>query len=136
MTCMLITQFLDQETSRWHGPIRVLRVLIPVLTFLGGQLLFHARFHYPLVARPDQAMGDRCARQMIHVPGTTPPPILLIHAENDPFIALHHAHRLVAAAHAAGRSIQEYYTSCGIHCGSYGHDPQRYMALFEQFVAL
>jgi fermentation-respiration switch protein FrsA (DUF1100 family) len=65
-----------------------------------------------------------------------PPPILLIHAENDPMVALHHALRLVAAARAAGRSIQEYYTPCAIHCGSYGHDPHRYMALILQFAAL
>lgn len=139
MTRMIITQVLDQETSGWRGPARVLRVLIPSLmrlTFLGGQLLFHARFHYPLVARPDKALGNHSVRQMLHGPGPILPPILLIHAENDPFISLHHAQRLVAAAHAAGRSIQAYYTPCDIHCGSYGHDPQRYMALLEKFVAL
>ncbi len=138
MTRMFITQFLDQETTGWRGPARVLRALIPALTyltFLGGQLLFHARFHHPLVARPDQAIGDHSARQMLHAPGTISPPIFLIHAENDPLIALHHAHRLVAAAQAAGRSIQAYYTPCDIHCGSYGHDPQRYMTLLLEFVA-
>ncbi len=103
---------------------------------LGGQLLFHARHHYPLVARPDQAIGDHSAKQTLRATGTMPPPILQIHAEDDPLIALHHAHRLVAAARAAGRSIQEYYTPCDIHCGSYGHDPHRYMALLQEFVAL
>ena len=51
-------------------------------------------------------------------------------------IAHHHARRLVAAARTAGRSIQEYYTPCDIHCGSYGYDPLRYMALLLEFVAL
>jgi alpha-beta hydrolase superfamily lysophospholipase len=139
MIRMLITQILDQETSGWHGPARVVRTLLPLLTrlmLLGGQLLFHARYHYPLVARPDQAIGDQTAKQTLRATGPMPPPILLIHAEDDPLIALHHAHRLVAAARAAGRSIQEYYTPCDIHCGSYGHDPHRYMALLQEFVAL
>ena len=139
MTRLIITQVLDQETARWRGPVRIFRVLIPALTrltFLGGRLLFHARFHHPLVARPDQAIGDRFSRQMVRTPGIIAPPILLIHAEYDPLIALHHAHRLVAAASAAGRSIQAYYTPCNIHCGSYGHDPERYMTLLQKFVAL
>ena len=139
MTRLLIAQFLQQQTARWRGPARVLRTLIPWLTrltFLGGRLLFHARYRHPLVARPDQAIGHHPARKRVRVPGTTPPAILLIHAEDDPLIALHHAHRLVAAARTAGRAIQAYYTPCNIHCGSYGHNPQRYMALVQEFVAL
>ena len=139
MTRMLIAQILDQQTAGWRGPARVLRTLLPSLTrltFLGGQLLFHARYRHPLVARPDRAIRDHPATKMVRAPGTLPPPILLIHAEEDPLIGLHHAHRLVAAARAAGRSIQVYFTPCAIHCGSYGHDPQRYMALIQEFVAL
>ncbi|HET9999705.1 MAG TPA: alpha/beta fold hydrolase [Ktedonobacteraceae bacterium] len=139
MVRVIITQILDQETAGWHGPARATRILIPSLTrltFLGGQLLFHARYRSRLVARPDRAIGDHRAKGTLHATDTTPPPILLIHAEDDPMVALHHARRLVAAAHAAGRSIQEYYTPCAIHCGSYGHDPHRYMALILQFAAL
>src|SRR5438128_2464202 len=43
MIRMIITQILDQEISRWHGPALAVRTLIPpltCLTFLGGQLLF------------------------------------------------------------------------------------------------
>src|SRR5258708_32224076 len=68
---------------------------------------------------------------MLRAAGTILPPILLIHAEEDPLIALHHAHRLVAAARAVGRSIQAYYTPCGIHCGSDGNDPRRFMGLVQ-----
>jgi uncharacterized protein len=139
MVRMIITQILDQETAGWHGPARATRTLIPSLTrltFLGGQLLFHVRYRHRLVARPDQAIGDHSVKQTLRATGTMPPPILLIHAKDDPMVALHHARRLVAAAHAAGRSIQEYYTPCAIHCGSYGHDPHRYMALILEFVAL
>lgn len=136
MIRLLIGQILDQETAGWCGPARVGRSLLPVLTrltLLGGRLLFHARYRYPLIARPDQAIGYQSAACKF---GTLAPPILLIHAEHDPLIALHHAHRLVALARAAGRTIQAYYTPCAIHCGSYGHDPQRYMALLQAFIAL
>src|SRR5579884_256485 len=93
----------------------------------GGQLLFHARHHRRLVACPDRAIADHGVKQTLRATGSTPPPSLLIHGEDDPMVGLHHAHRLVAAARTAGRSIQEYYTPCAIHCGSYGHDPHRYM---------
>jgi uncharacterized protein len=137
----IIMQTLVQQISQWPDPARVVRPFLPALTsltLLGGQLLFRLRYRYPLVARPDQAIGNptikQAARASRIVPA--PPPILLIHAENDPLIALHHAHRLVAAARSAGRVIQVYYTPCAIHCGSYEHDPSRYMALIQQFVAL
>ena len=139
MARVIIAQILDAETTGWHGPARATRALIPWLTrltFLGGQLLFHARHHHRLVARPDRAIGDQGVRQTLRATGTMPPPILLIHAEDDPMVGLHHARRLAAAARAAGRSIQEYYTPCAIHCGSYGHDPHRYMALILQFASL
>jgi uncharacterized protein len=139
MTRMIIAQVLDQQISGWRGPARVLRVLLPSLTHLthlGGQLLFRVRHRYPLVARPDRAIGDHPAKQAKSIPGTQSPAILLIHAADDPFIALHHAHRLEAAARAVGRSIEVYFTPSAIHCGSYGHDPQRYSALVRDFVAL
>ena len=141
MIRLLILQILDQETAGWRGGLaKVVHPLLPALTrlmLLGGQLLFYARYRYPLVARPDQAIGTPAIKQGFHVPGpTTLPAILLIHAENDPFIALHHAHRLVAIARAAGRVVQVYYTPCNIHCGSYGYDPRQYMALLQKFVML
>ncbi len=139
MICLLIRQILDQETASWHHLGMVVRPFLPALTrltVLSGQLLFHARYRYPLIARPDQAIGGRVSKQKANRLETLLPRILLIHAENDPLIALHHARRLVAAARAAGRAIQVYYTPCAIHCGSYGHDPQRYMALLQGFVAL
>ena len=139
MIRMIITQILDQEISRWHGLARAFHFLIPALThltFQGGRLLFHARYRYSLQARPDRTIGDHSVRQTLCAAGTMSPPILLIHAKDDPMVAHHHARRLVAAARTAGRSIQEYYTPCDIHCGSYGYDPLRYMALLLEFVAL
>jgi uncharacterized protein len=135
MIHLLILQVLDQATAGWRGLTRGVRPLLPVLTrmmLLGGQALFFARHRYPLVARPDQALGASLTGRT----GTTLPAILLIHAENDPLISLHHAHRLVTIARTAGRAIQAYYTPCAVHCGSYGYDPHRYMALMQQFMAL
>lgn len=139
MIRLLIRQILVQQTSEGPGPARVVRPFLPALTrlmLLGGRLLFHARYRYPLVARLDQAIGGSFVKQAACTSETLLPPILLIHAENDPLIALHHAHRLVAVARKAGRTIDEYYTPCAVHCGSYGHDPRRYMALLQQFAAL
>jgi len=136
---LLIRQILDQETAGWRGLAKVVHPFLSVLARLmlcGGQVLFYARYRYPLIARSDQAIGLPPAKQPFRVPGTVLPAILLIHAENDPLIALHHAHRLVTVAQAAGRAIHVYYTPCHIHCGSYGHDPRRYMALLQQFMAL
>jgi hypothetical protein len=61
--------------------------------------------------------------------------MLLNHAERDPLIAVRHAHRLVAVARLVGMPVEAYYTPSAIHCGSYGHDPQHYMALVQQFLA-
>lgn len=135
MIHLLIVQILTEETACWPRLVRMLRPLFPMLTHmmvLGGRLLFQARYRRPLIARPDRAIGGRSGRTS----GSALPPILLIHAENDPLISLHHASRLVTIARAAGRAIHAYYTPCAIHCGSYGHDPQQYMTLLRAFVQL
>lgn len=139
MIRLLIAQTLDEEAVRWHIPTWILKILVPSLThltFMGGRFLFHVRFHRPLVARPDRAIGARLARHVHLATGVRLPAVLLFHAEHDPLIDLHHAQRLVTAARAAGRSIQAHYTPCDIHCGSYGFDPQRYMTLVQKFIAL
>ncbi|HEY3993956.1 MAG TPA: alpha/beta fold hydrolase [Ktedonobacteraceae bacterium] len=135
MIHLLMKQIFAQEMLRWRALAKVMHPLIPMLahlTLFGGRLLFHARYHHSLIARPEQAISS----QTTSTSGTLPPPLLLIHAENDPLIALHHAHRLVAVARASGRAVQAYYTPCAIHCGSYGYDPQQYMALLLTFMAL
>lgn len=139
MIRMLVLRIFKEETAAWRGLARFVHPLLPVLTrltLLGGRFLFYARHRHPLVARPDQAIGNHVRQQPARLPAMLASPILLIHAENDPFIGLHHAHRLVELARAAGRKIQVYYTPSTIHCGSYGYDPQRYMALLQSFIAL
>ena len=135
MIHLLIGQILTVETACWPNWASILRLLFPLLTrviVLGGRVLFQARYRRPLIARPDLAIGGKAG----HTSGTVLPPILLIHAEQDPLISLNHAHRLVTLAHAAERAIQAYFTPCAIHCGSYGHNPQHYMALLRAFMHL
>jgi alpha-beta hydrolase superfamily lysophospholipase len=137
MILLVIAQIFDQETAQLRGPARVARKLIPLLahlTLTSGRILFRARYHRQLVARPDRAIRRRLWAKT-RESRIQAPPMLLIHAERDPLIAVRHAHRLVAVARLVGRPIQEYYTPSPIHCGSYGHDPQRYMALVQQFLA-
>ena len=139
MIRMLIMQILDQETSGWRSLARIVRLFLPILTCLtlfGGRLLFYMRYRHSLIARPDQTIGGQIVRQALRTAVALAPPILLIHAEHDPLISFNHARRLVAIARSAGRVVQEYYTPSAIHCGSYGHDPQQYMALLQAFVAL
>lgn len=69
MVRLIITRILDAETAGWHGPARAARTLMPWLTrltFLGGQLLFHARHHRRLVARPDRAIDSRVLYALCH----------------------------------------------------------------------
>ncbi|MBA3825772.1 MAG: alpha/beta fold hydrolase [Ktedonobacterales bacterium] len=137
MILMIIAQIFHQETTHFRGPARIFRKLIPLLThitFNSGRLQFLMRYRRPLIAHPDRAILRQSA-VLGNTLGHLPPPILLIHAEGDPLISLHHAHRLVLAAQKVGRSIQEYYTPSIVHCGSYGHDPQRYMTVLRAFLA-
>jgi uncharacterized protein len=137
MILLVITQIFDQETAQLRGLARVVCKLIPLLahlTLISGRILFRARYHRQLVARPERAIQRRIWAKT-RESRTEAPPMLLIHAERDPLIAVRHAHRLVAVARLVGRPVQEYYTPSQIHCGSYGHDPQHYMALVQQFLA-
>jgi uncharacterized protein len=137
MVLLIIAQIFDQKTAQLRGPARIVRRLIPLLahlTLTSGRILFRARYHHQLVARPERAI-QRHVWAKTRASRTEAPPLLLIHAERDPLIAVGHAQRLVAVARLVGRRIQAYYTPSQIHCGSYGHDPQRYMALVQQFLA-
>jgi uncharacterized protein len=137
MIRMIIGQIFRQETAGWRGPTRAVRALIPVLTrltFTSGRMQFRARYRKPLIARPERAFGEHARRRKDIATEHAPPPILLIHAERDPLIAVHHAHRLVAAAEGARQPIQVYYTPCAIHCGSYGHDPEQYIQILRDFL--
>jgi dienelactone hydrolase len=138
MILKVITLLFAEETAHLSGPTRLVRGLIPVLsrlTYLSGQILYQARHRLWLAAHPERAIQQRLPRQGRQLFGSPPPPILLIHAEQDPFISVEHARRLAAAARAVGRPLVEYYTPSSVHCGSYGHDPSAYIALLQCFLA-
>jgi acetyl esterase/lipase len=137
MILKVIAFIFAEETAHLSGPTRLVRGLIPVLsrvTYLSGQLLYQARHQLWLAAHPERAIQQRAPRQGRQLLGSAPP-ILLIHAEQDPFISVEHARRLAAAAHAVGRPLVEYYTPSAVHCGSFGHDPTAYIALLQCFLA-
>jgi alpha-beta hydrolase superfamily lysophospholipase len=127
-----------EETARLPGPTRLVRRLIPLLsrlTYLSGLVLYQARHRLWLAAHPERAIQRRKQRHRRLPADGAPSPILLIHAEQDPFISVGHARRLAAAARAVGRPVVEYYTPSPVHCGSYAHDPSAYIALLYRFVA-
>jgi alpha-beta hydrolase superfamily lysophospholipase len=137
MVLKVIALLFAEETAQLSGPTRVVRALIPALsrlTYLSGQILYQARHRLWLAAHPERAIKQRLPRQGRELFGS-PPPILLIHAEQDPFISVEHARRLAAAAREVGRPLVEYYTPSSVHCGSYGHDPSAYIALLQRFLA-
>jgi acetyl esterase/lipase len=137
MILKVIALIFAEETAHLSGATRLVRGLIPVLsrlTYLSGQILYQARHRLWLAAHPERAIKQWVPRQGRPLFGS-PPPILLIHAEEDPFIAVEHARRLAAAARAVGRPLVEYYTPASVHCGSYGHDPAAYIALLQGFLA-
>src|SRR5689334_5615737 len=138
MILKVIALIFAQETAHLSGPIRLVRGLIPALsrlTYLSGQILYQARHRLWLAAHPERAVHQPLPRQGRQLIGSLSPPILLIHAEQDPFISVDPARRLAAAARAVGRPLIEYYTPSSVHCGSYGHDPSAYIALLQCFLA-
>jgi alpha-beta hydrolase superfamily lysophospholipase len=127
-----------EATAHLPGPTRMVRGLIPLLTrltYLSGQVHYQARYRRWLIAHPERAIRRQTQRDLRQSRGGAPSPILLIHAEQDPFISVGHARRLAAAARAVGRPLLEYYTPSPVHCGSYAHDPTAYVALLQRFLA-
>jgi pimeloyl-ACP methyl ester carboxylesterase len=124
----IITLQLRLDSAAWPRPLRPLRALIPTFTFAtinAGKLIFHLRFHYPLVAQPEARQHRRRGA----------PPILLMHTISDPLIPLAHAERIARAARAAGTPVETYYVASEVHCGAYGADPVAYTAQLQGFVA-
>ncbi len=106
----------------WRRPVDALAWTLTQ----SGRVVFHFRFGHRLVARPDLAVQHSIAGD---------PPILLIHAIDDPLIPLSDAERLVAAAQSVGRKVKLYVTQSKVHCGSYNADPERYIQHIQAVVA-
>src|SRR5690348_7772017 len=91
MILKVIALIFAQETAHLSGPIRLVRGLIPALsrlTYLSGRILYQARHRLWLAAHPERAIRQRLPRQGRQLIGSLSPPILLIHAEQDPFISV------------------------------------------------
>lgn len=124
----IITLQLRLDSATWPRPLRPLRALIPGSTraaINAGKLIFHLRFRHPLVAQPEARLQRRRGA----------PPILLMHATDDPLIPLAHAERIARAARAAGIPVETYFVASDVHCGAYGADPAGYIAQLQEFVA-
>ncbi len=145
--CQLMTWQLTTESATWSPSVRWLRGGFPALsrvTFEASDVIFRLRYHHPLRARPDariRAWGKqvrRRARQRAEVSGIglapRRVPILLIHALRDPFIPLDHAFRIALAARSSQVPLEMHFVDADVHCGAYGHDPERYIAALERFV--
>jgi uncharacterized protein len=129
----LINWRLTTESARWNPALRRLRPAFPGVawvTVAASAMLFRVRWRQDLLAAP--------AAGMRHWRGTTSAaltPILLIHAAGDQMIPIEHAHRIAEAARLNGIPIETYFADEHVHCGSYGHDPARYLAVLQDFVA-
>jgi alpha-beta hydrolase superfamily lysophospholipase len=138
MILKVMTLIFAEETAHVPGLTRIVRGLIPLLsrlTYVSGLLLYQARHRVWLAAFPERAVQWRPPCQGHQLLASAPSPILLIHAERDPFISVEHARRLAAAARTVGRPLLEYYTPSQVHCGSYAHDPSAYIAQLQRFLA-
>jgi alpha-beta hydrolase superfamily lysophospholipase len=137
--CRLVTWQLTAESARWSPPLRRLRVGFPALarvTFAASDLIFRLRFHHPLIARPAasvRAWGGRL-KSAARGDALYRPPILLIHALGDPLIPVEHALRIALAARTSGVPLTLHFAESDVHCGAYGSDPERYVAVLRRFV--
>ncbi len=111
-----------QRRIHWRRPVDALAWTLTQ----SGRVVFRFRFGHRLVARPDLAVQHSIAGD---------PPILLIHAIDDPLIPLSDAESLVAAAQSVGRKVMLYVTQSKVHCGSYNADPERYIQHIQAVVA-
>ncbi|HEV2457340.1 MAG TPA: alpha/beta fold hydrolase [Ktedonobacterales bacterium] len=135
----LVQWQLGAETARWARPLRPLRHVIPAVawtTVAASALVFRVRFGHALLARPANTFGRRAAKRTRAKVAALPRrvPILLIHATGDAFIPIEHARRIAASATSQGVPLETYFAESGVHCGAYGHDPERYIAVMLDFV--
>ncbi|HZU69007.1 MAG TPA: prolyl oligopeptidase family serine peptidase [Ktedonobacteraceae bacterium] len=64
------------------------------------------------------------------------PPILLIHGMKDEAVPISHAYQIAKQARACGISLETYLVEDAAHCDAYAHDPQGYIHVLQQFLAL
>ncbi len=128
---------LTEENTWWSPLVHRLQGMLPVISWAiveAGALVFHVRFGYPLIARPDKSF-ERWRALSNSYPQRPYPPILLIHGEQDNVIPIAEARALEAQARAFKIEMETYYVKGAQHCGAYDLDPQRYLQVVQQFLA-
>ena len=137
MLCRLICWRLREGAAHWQPRLRPVQRVFPALAqalVSTSTVVFRLRYHAPLIARPDAAVGRHWPKERAPA-RTTPIPILLIHALDDPLVPIAHARRLVAVAEASHVPLQTHFVACTSHCGAYGADPVGYVDAIQHFVA-
>ncbi|HLQ30094.1 MAG TPA: alpha/beta hydrolase [Ktedonobacteraceae bacterium] len=130
-----------RQFVRWQlasvPSLRRLRSTFPALswaTLTASKVIFRLRFGHALIARPAasfkrwQAQSKGATRQPY-------PSILLIHGAQDRAIPISHARQIAAQAQLYTIPVETYFVEEASHCGAYGHDPQEYIRVLQQFLA-
>ncbi len=129
---------LTRGSASWSPALRRLRRTFPALawaTVATSRVVFRLRFGYALIARPSlsfkrwQALAKKTHQRR-------QPPILLIHGMKDDAVPISHAYQIANQARACGISLETYLVEDAAHCDAYSHDPQRYIHVLQQFLAL
>jgi len=130
-----------RQFVRWQlagGPsLHHLRSTFPAVSWATvaiSKVIFRLRFGHALIARPAASFK----RWQVQVKGTTHqsfPPILLIHGVQDNAIPISHARQIAAQAQLYNIPLVTYFVEEAAHCGAYGHDPQEYIRVLQQFLA-
>jgi len=124
------------ESSNWATFMHPLRNGFHVLTSLTlavSSIVFRLRFGHTLNAQPATSFKRWHARPKgLILQGY--PPILLIHGVKDSAIPITHAYQIVAQAHVHNITMNTYFVDEADHCGAYGHNPQQYIQVLEQFI--
>ncbi len=129
---------LTSDSASWTPSLHPLRNAFKVLswaTVAVGKVVFRLRFGHPLIARPDTSFKRWHAQSIKHTTSNSYPPILLIHGMKDTAVPIAHAHQLVTQARAYNITLETYFVDEATHCGSYGHNPQKYIQVLLQFLA-
>jgi uncharacterized protein len=133
----LVHYELTQESNSWRASLRKLQYLWPIvawLTVLISTVVFRLRFGYNVIAHPATSFKRWQARTNI-ARDHQMAPILLIHSAGDPFVPIHHARQIVAAAKLYSAPVETYFAEDETHCGAYGFDPEGYVNVIQNFIA-
>jgi uncharacterized protein len=99
-----------------------------------SKVIFRLRFGHALIACPAASFK----RWQAQIKGTTHqpfPPILLIHGAQDSAIPISHARQIAAQVLLYNIPLETYFVEEASHCGAYGHNPQEYIRVLQQFLA-